>query len=215
VRKKGLMYYKLWYFKKRNIKTIRNMLRLVMVIVLLLPLFVYTIYAIYPGFETLRDEIDRIFTAAANDAVKQAFSGLSYDDIVIIKSFADGGISSIELNKNEIDICLSRCSNLIRSQFAREIQAGSERIQKTTLNKSLELHKSGLLSQFSLNRHIEIQQVNSVVVSDFEVIDEERTKHKIAVKINTRLMISAGLFSRTIDFQIFVPVMEVVIFGGL
>lgn len=183
-------------------------MRSALIIIILLPLIIYSVDNFYfAEFKKVENKVDYVVSTSAQDVVRQVFKDISYSNVIKIESKVSGEISSIEINNEKMNPLLERCNTLMKLQIDNEIQSFA--------NEEL-LLKSGLISlNINTPNSITLDQIDSKVMTDFEVIDDKKTNHIIYIYVNARLLVTAGSSSRTINSVIKVPILEAIILRNI
>ena len=146
-----------------------------------------------------------------NSAVEKNMENITYDSLITITQDESGKVSSITANSIEIN----KLSGSIELAIKNELD--------NYHYSDMTLPLGGLLGSNLLGGYgpkIRIKNVMSGVISvkfysDFESAGINQTKHKIILKINTKVMTIAPFYSDMQEFENEILVAETVIVGEI
>jgi len=154
-------------------------------------------------------EVTGILTTVINKSINQATSGLSYNDMVRIKTNKQGHIILMEPNLKFVN----RLSSDVTLEIQGRLNNLSERVITIPISQIFGVE---VLSKFSprINaRIIPHGAVKTDVVDEFDSVGINQTRHRLYLKVDTKVRVVVPLTGTEIAVSTQVPMTEAVIVG--
>lgn len=196
--KNSIVYRRLWYIRKRNIRRIHILIRLTLAVLILSFTAIAFNGRLLPVLRNSAESgIKSVVESMVADAVKNTFPGnLTYEDAVIMNKSADGSMTSIELNTARLNML---------SAFAAE-----------KLGEELDAVDNKTIDMFFFN--MEIQKYGNIemkYISDFKQAGVNRSKHCIWLEITVGISYKSPFLTGRTVITDTVPIAEALIIGNI
>jgi sporulation protein YunB len=207
----NILYRRLWYMKKRNIKRIHIFFRLTIALFILSLPVSFVAGWVMPGIQRVSEQkVQAVLTSTIEATVSEIITNNHvYDDIVKTSRGTEGNINSIQLDTAELNGIMSIVYNKLR-----------ERLEMQDI-KSIDIPFGNLLKSSSLNNigpyfNIRIRQIGSIETNySSEFIPEavNQTKHIVFINIITNISYSGPFLNGSTVVTDSFPIIEEVIVG--
>ncbi|MCR4435646.1 MAG: sporulation protein YunB [Clostridiales bacterium] len=204
-----LLYHRLWYVKKRNIKRLKVYSCLFAVLIILTALLYYAqVFFIPRLLENVESRTGAFAEDVSRKTVYEEFKGQNvYEDFSFLKKDEKGEITSIQTNMVALDGLSSTIADKIRNRF---LDLGNETIE-VPLGILLERPalKGSLPIKVSLCGGVEAR-----FKSQLSGTGTGRIKHTIYLQVKTTFKILIPLNERKIEVISDIPFAETVFVGN-
>jgi len=154
-------------------------------------------------------EVTGMLTTVINKGINKATNGLSYNDMVRIQTNRQGHIILMEPNLKFV--------NRLSSDITLEIQTRLDNLSEKVITIPIsQIFGVEVLSKFSPRvnaRIIPHGAVKTDVVDEFDSVGINQTRHRLYLKVNTKVRVVVPLTGTEIAVNTQVPMTEAVIVG--
>ncbi|OCL26824.1 sporulation protein YunB [Orenia metallireducens] len=193
------------FFLKRFVK-----IGLVVIIIFFLIFIILIETTLQPILNDICEvEVTGILTTVINKGINQANSGLSYNDMVRIQTNKQGHIILMEPNLKFVN----KLSSDITLEIQRRLNNLTEQIITIPISQIFGVE---ILSKFSprINaRIIPHGAIKTDVVDEFDSVGINQTRHRLYLKVDTKVRVVVPLTGAEIAVSTQVPMTEAVIVG--
>ena len=189
----------------------RRFVALVLIVVILVSLMVVIIeLTLQPVLDSIcQTKITAMLTKLINQAISQQTRNLAYNDLIIIKTNQQGQIILMQPNLQLIN---SLSSN-ITLQLQQLLEEQNQQLIQIPLFKIFSIEIFSRYSPKLTVRAIPYGAVSTDIIDEFEAVGINQSRHKIYLKVETRVRVIIPLLGTKIDVATKVPLSEAVIVG--
>jgi len=206
-----VLYHRLWYIKRRNIKKTRVLIRLAAIFIILAVFANYADKRLSPYLEEISQlKAQTIVTDTVSKVVAETFSDyVTYDDIVVISRDRAGNITSIRTDVVKL--------NKLSAKISQDIGQRLSRLHKDKISIPLgTLLGIPILAASGPELHMDVMPYGSVEAdfkSEFSSEGINQTRHTIYLLVKAKVSVTVPLFSKNTEVTAAIPVAETVIVG--
>ncbi len=189
-----------------------RILKLFMVVVVILIILIIVIIetTLQPILHNVCEtDISGMLTAVINNAVNAETDALSYNDLITIETNRQGQIILMQPNLQII--------NDLSSNITLRIQDSLENINSRLIQIPIsQIFGVEILAKFGpvfTAKILPYGSVKSNIIDSFEAVGINQTRHKIYLKVNTKVRVIVPLLSTDIKVATEIPLTEAVIVG--
>ena len=211
--RKGIVYRRLWYVRKRNSGRIHVMLRLSAALLILASSFMLFINVLLPWLRQAAElDIREAYVAALYEAADRVFShGAVFKDMLVFESAAGGGITAMSLDPDRLG---ELTEELLHLTDVRLGLPGPGKVRVSMVKPGSVFFRPGGILDFDVS----IKQdagPDIDYIPEYIPINEGQTKLKITLAVNTAISYKGSFLEGKTVISTELPATEFLILGKL
>lgn len=205
------IYHRLWYIKRRNSKRLFTYAVLISFIIIFSMLLSYVESVLIPYIKEISEaRIREIAVVSVSNAVYSSFAGsINYEDLAIVSKDSSGQVSSVQINMG--------FTNRLSARISSDLQRLLSELEKEDIKVPAGvLLRSSVFARMGPEINIKVRPLGNIetdISSEFNSAGINQTRHRIVLKIKTRISSVMPVAGVKTEIETKVPLAETIIVG--